>query len=545
MSGISFLRADDLVKSYGGRRVLDEVSFIASPGQRVGLVGENGAGKSTLLRVLAGVVEPDSGTVLRPKSFGVWWQEPVFAPGTCVRDVLDDALSEIRVVTARLDNLGEHMAGGENNPALLAEYGDLLNWAQDHGLWDADRRAELVLAGLGVSFPDTGRQVSSLSGGHRRRLGLAALLIGQPEAVLLDEPTNHLDDEAIEFLEHHLSGLPGIVVVASHDRVFLNQVCTHIIDLDPCLTGGVTRYTGAYTEYREAQRLERVRWEQQYVAEQEELARMRHVVTVTAHSVSHARAIKDNNKMAYGNQGDRVHQQISRRVRNARNRLDALNADQVRKPPAPLRFNATLAKKPFTDRVAVTMRKVRLDNRLDIDTLDIGIADRVMVTGLNGSGKSTLLAMLAGRLAPHTGQILRAPGLEIGLLEQHTVFPDYQQSPRNIYHQAVNTGNKNVQPPVPLAQLGLLPPQDLDRPVGQLSMGQQRRIALAILLAYPPNMVLLDEPTNHLSLSLIEELQDAMKTTPGALVVASHDRWLRRTWNGTVITIANGRIIAT
>jgi macrolide transport system ATP-binding/permease protein len=536
VSEISFLQASGLVKSYGGRRILGGVSFIASPGQRVGLVGENGVGKSTLLRLLAGVDEPDSGSVSRPDDCGFLWQELPFQMDARVQDILDDALSEIRRAKHTLNELSAQMAGGPDDAELLAEYGELLEWAQDHGLWDADRRAAVVLAGLGLSLPDTSRRLGSLSGGQRRRLGIAALLIRQPGTLLLDEPTNHLDDEALEFLEQQLSDLPGIVVVASHDRVFLDQVCTHIVDLDPHADGGTTRHGGAYSDYLEAKRLERSRWEQQYEAEQDELAELRHAVAVTARSVNHARAMRDGNKMAYARHGGRVQRQISRRVRNAQHRLDELDRDQVRKPPEPLRFNAALTGNTPTGQIAVSLRAARFSDRLAVDHLDIDSKARLMVTGPNGAGKSTLLKLVAGRLTPDSGEVLRARGLQIALLEQDTAFSDSQQSPRRLYELA--GGDRTT----PLAHLGLLSPRDLDRPVGRLSTGQQRRFALALLLVRPPGVLLLDEPTNHLSLALVEEMEEALESAPGAIVVATHDRWLRRNWNGTAISVIDGRV---
>ncbi|HEX8866881.1 MAG TPA: ATP-binding cassette domain-containing protein, partial [Lentzea sp.] len=476
-----------------------------------------------------GVEEPDDGVVQRPADCGFLWQELPFRAGAVVQDVLDDALAEIRAAAARLDELSLTL----DSPAALAEYGDLLEWAQDHDLWDADRRAELVLAGLGLSDVEGARPLDTLSGGQRSRVALAALLIRQPRALLLDEPTNHLDDEAVSFLEQLLSRLPGTVVVASHDRVFLDEVCTDIVDLDPA-RDGVTRYGGTYTDYLEAKRLERVRWEQQFAQEQDELASLRVSVEVTAHQVNHQRVMKDNNKVAYDRHGGRVQKQISRRVRNAQQRLDELTRTQVRRPPAPLRFNGAMTGEVRLGQFALSLRDVRLSGRLDIGRLDVPASSRLMITGPNGAGKSTLLRILAGALTPDAGDVRRARGVRVGLLEQDVVFPDLSRSARQLYAQ--------VSSPIPLSQLGLLASGDLDRPVGELSIGQRRRVALALLIARPPDVLLLDEPTNHLSLSLASELEDALQAAPGAVVIASHDRWLRRNWEGPELALRSGRV---
>jgi ATPase subunit of ABC transporter with duplicated ATPase domains len=181
--------------------------------------------------------------------------------------------------------------------------------------------------------------VRTLSGGERLRLSLACAFAGDrpPALLVLDEPTNHLDDAATEFLETHLAGLPGAIVFASHDRVFLDAVCTDIVDLDPAL-GGATRYGGTYTDYLAAKAVEQARWEQRYAKEQDELAHLRHAVAVTARQVSHHRSRGNTSKLAYDYSGNRVQKQVSRRVRNARQRLTELAESQVRKPPEPLRF---------------------------------------------------------------------------------------------------------------------------------------------------------------------------------------------------------------
>jgi macrolide transport system ATP-binding/permease protein len=521
-----YLLARDLDKVYGDRRVLDGVSLTVSPGQRLGLVGENGVGKSTLLRLLAGVEEADGGEIIRPADCGFLAQELPYSAGQTVQDVIDDALAEIRAADRRLNDL----SGRLNEPSALAEYGDVLEWAQAHDLWDADRRAALVLEGLGLADIGADRPLGSLSGGQRSRLGLAALLIHQPRALLLDEPTNHLDDAAMRFLERQLSRLPGVVVLASHDRVFLDAVCTTIVDLDPT-RAGITLYSGAYTDYLDAKRAERARWEQQYQTEQEELTQLKHSVAVTARNVAHNRAPRDNDKMSYNFFGGRVQKQVSRRVRNAQQRLDELTRSQVRKPPAPLRFSANLTAAPTPDELALSLRQVRVKGRLDIGSLDVVTGDRLMITGSNGAGKSTLLHVLAGRLAPDNGVVRRARGVRIGLLEQDVVFDEPAKTARQLYSGAV-----------PLSELGLVAPRDVDRPVGHLSVGQRRRLALAMLIGKPPDVLLLDEPTNHLSLGLVEELEDALQSAPGAVVIASHDRWLRRNWQGAELALQEGHV---
>ncbi|MFF2624563.1 ABC-F family ATP-binding cassette domain-containing protein [Kitasatospora griseola] len=546
------LIAHDLVRVLGGRRILDGLSLTAAPGRRLGLIGENGCGKSTLLRVLAGVDEPDAGSVDRPADLGYLHQEIPFDAATTVAAVLDDALREARTDLAELDRLGADLAelpdGDPRLPDLLAAYGARLEQAQDREAWDADRRAALLLDGLGLAAVAPQRALGSLSGGQRGRLALAALLVRRPAAVLLDEPTNHLDDGAAAFLEEQLRSLPGTVVVASHDRAFLDAVCTDLLDLDPAADGPV-RFGGGYRAYLDAKRARRHRWERRFADEQRELAELRRSVEVTAHRVAPDRGPTDNEKMGYGHRAGRVQQQISRRVRDAAGRLADLERRQVAEPPAALRFAPdALATGPDAlatgpDALAsgpeqevpdplVTLHRLRVPGRLALDALDVAADERLLITGGNGTGKSTLLAVLAGRLDA-TGRVHRRPDLTVGLLTQDTVFERPDRTARDTYELALGPDRAER---VPLASLGLLAATDLDRPVGFLSVGQRRRLALALLVARPPQLLLLDEPTNHLSPVLCDELEEAMGAEgPGAIVVAAHDRWLRRRWQGREI----------
>ncbi|HXV94594.1 MAG TPA: ABC-F family ATP-binding cassette domain-containing protein [Pseudonocardia sp.] len=536
-SALPAVAARDLVRTYRGRRVLDGVSLVAAPGHRIGLVGENGAGKSTLLRLLAGVEEPDAGTVQRPADLGFLAQELPFAATARVADVLAEALSEPREAVRAVERLTAELARAPGDTAVADAVGAALARAEALDAWDAERRAEVVLAGLGLAGLERDRTLGTLSGGQRRRLGLAALLVRRPSALVLDEPTNHLDDGAAAFLEEELRRLPGAVVAASHDRAFLDAVCTDVVDLDPAL-GGPTRYGGAYGDYLAERRAERERWAQRHAAEQAELAELRHAVAVTSRRVAHDRAPRDNARMLYDYRAGRVQKEVSRRVRNAERRLAELTREQVPPPPRPLRFTATLGA-PGTA-PAAALRGIRVPGRLAVERLDIGAVDRVLVTGPNGAGKSTLLAVLAGLLEPADGQVHLRRGLRVGLLAQESTLGDgpAARSAGAVYAERLGAEHAER---VPLVSLGLLSPRDVDRPVGELSVGQRRRLELALLVAGSPHLLLLDEPTNHLSPALAGELEEALGSSPGAVVVASHDRWLRRRWNGREFVLREGR----
>ncbi|SCF07318.1 macrolide transport system ATP-binding/permease protein [Micromonospora coriariae] len=539
MSTRPALIAHDLLRVRGERRVLDGVSLTAAPGHRIGLIGENGTGKTTLLRVLAGVDQPDSGTVARPPNLGFLHQEMPYDPSATLAAILDDALREARADLAELDRLGAALSdapeGAERHAQLLAAYGEALERAQDRDAWDADRRGVTVLAGLGLGEMAHDRTLSELSGGQRGRLALAAMLIRRPDALLLDEPTNHLDDAAAAFCEDQLRAMPGVVVVASHDRAFLDAVCTDVIDLDPAVEGPV-RYGGGYSAYLAQKRAEAERWRRRYDDEQVRLADLRQAAAVTGHQVAPGRGPRDSEKMGYGHTAGRVQNQISRRVRDATRRLETLEREQVAAPPEPLRFHAPVLATGAGDDVIATLRQVRVPGRLRVAHLEVTASDRLLVSGPNGAGKSTLLAVLAGRVGG-TGAVWRRPDLRVGLLAQDTTFDDPLRTARDVFGRAVGAERAEA---VPLSSLGLLAPADLDRAVAELSVGQRRRLALAVLVADPPELLLLDEPTNHLSPRLCDELEEALGTGPGAIVVASHDRRLRSRWPGRQVTLAVG-----
>jgi macrolide transport system ATP-binding/permease protein len=514
---LSPLRADGISVHYGDRRVLSDVSLTVPPGARIGLIGENGVGKSTLLRVLAGAETPDSGVVSRPRRVGFLWQEVRFRPEDTLAALMEDALAEVRAIERGLEAASVALAG--DDPAAAARYDEALSAAERAEVWTAESRRDALLDGLGVGGIPLARRLSEVSGGQRSRFALAALLLGRPDALLLDEPTNHLDDAAAAFLESQLLGWHGPVLFASHDRAFLDSAATGLLDLDPTRSG-TTVFGGGYS-----------------ADEQAELAALKHAVEVTARSIAWSGKVRDNDKFVKSYKGNTLDRQISRRIRNADGRLDELTKSQVRKPPKPLGFTGIPAGfQRLGDEAGSLLQAddLHVPGRLTLSRFAVEAESRVLVTGPNGAGKSTLLSVLAGRIVPLVGTVHRRRGLRVELLEQDVRFADPTQTPRRIYELAL--GERRAET-VPLSGLGLLAPRDLDREVGLLSVGQQRRLALALIMARPPHVFLLDEPTNHLSLGLATELEEALGGYPGAVVVASHDRWLRERWGGDVVAL--------
>jgi macrolide transport system ATP-binding/permease protein len=515
------LQITDLVYSYADRRVLDGVSLSVTPGATVGLVGENGSGKSTLLQIAAGLRDADGGAVQVPDDLGYFSQDSGLDPSASLAQVMYDALAPLHQGIERLEAIADQL---DHRPDLADDYARLLDWAMVHDAWDADRRAEVAAHRLGLGGLDQTRTVASMSGGERSRLALAALLTRRPEVLLLDEPTNHLDDEALNFLEYELNSMGGATLVASHDRVFLDRVCTAIVDLDPSHFGtdgrGGRLFSGNFTDYLAAKRASRHRWQEEFEAQQDELADLRVAARTTNTDIAHDRGPRDNDKFIYGFKGQRVQATVSRRRRNAEQRIELLERSRIPKPPAVMEFSGSFDRQPIA---AVSVRGACVQGRLRCDRLDVIPGEHLLVTGINGAGKSTLLDLIAGRRAPDSGRV-EVRARQIGLLTQDVSLPDRDKSASDVFHA--------VDPRITLSSLGLLHPREHGRPLGELSLGQQRRVELALLIACQPDLLLLDEPTNHLSLALVDELEEALAASPVTVILASHDRWIRGRWTG-------------
>ncbi|MGW6729128.1 ABC-F family ATP-binding cassette domain-containing protein [Nocardia sp. NPDC055029] len=472
-------------KSYADRPVLDTVTATIRPGERVGIVGENGSGKSTLLRVLAGLDRADTGSVIVGADGGLGHLAQTLA-GDTVGAAIELALAELRDLER-----GMHAAAEAQD---MDRYGELLTRFEARDGYTADARVDASLHGLGLAGIDHDRSLDSLSGGERARLGLACLLAASPEVLLLDEPTNHLDENALTWLENRLRTHHGTVVLVSHDRIFLDRVVTAIIEV---ADGGLTRFGGGYTGYLAEKAAARVRWEQEYAQWRSEIGRLEEFATTTAQQVAHGRAMSDNNKMAYDRNAGRVQSSVASRVRQTTERLRRLRADPVPSPPEPLRFRGRFA-------------AVGSHTEFVIGPVTLGPRGRLLIHGPNGAGKSTLLDAI------HAS----APG-RVGYLRQEDRFdPDRSVTETYGFGRAA------------LVATGLFAPELLDRPIGTLSEGQRRRLSLARVLAGDHDLLLLDEPTNHLSLTLVDEVEQALHDYRGAVVVVSHDRALRRRFRG-------------
>ncbi|ADB35944.1 ABC transporter related protein [Kribbella flavida DSM 17836] len=524
------LSLQQVSKAYDHRVVLDQVGCAFPPGRISGLIGENGSGKSTLLRLLAGVEQPDDGTVTVVASGGVGFlaQDNPLPLHLDVAAVADHALADLRAIESRLHEVEQLLADG--NLEVLDEYGDLQSAFEAREGYDADARLARAMHGLGLSALPGDRRLSELSGGELARLHLAAVLAASPEVLLLDEPTNHLDVAATVWLEDHLRSRSGTTVVVSHDRAFLERVASTLFEVDGD-THRVTRYGNGYDGYLSEKAAERARAEQTRQLWEDEVAAMKLAVGTAADRVAYGRPMSDNNKMAYDRAGGRVNEAERSKTRNAKERLRRLEADPPPVPAKPLRFAASLRTAGATSGVLVNAVEVSVQGRLAPVSLEVPAGGRVLITGANGAGKSTLLDVLAGRLAPDTGFVEHRGRL--GYLSQEVVEPRPDERLRTALARHRGAGG-----------LGLFRPDQLQTRVGALSTGQRRRLALARLLTAQYDVMLLDEPTNHLSLVLVEELEAALDAYEGALVVVSHDRRFVSRWRGEILELKENTLVS-
>lgn len=529
LDGISF--------SYpGGKRVLTDISFAVPSGSVTGLIGENGAGKSTLLSVISRELVPDTGELITPPVTGFIAQEtslPFTEPASML---IDAAVAELRNVEADITRLGEAMstAEGADNAALAADFDLALARAEQSGVWELDARIATVLAGLGLANVPLSTPLGEMSGGQRRRFALATLLLRPVDAMVLDEPTNHLDDEAVDFLVGELEAFKGPVLVASHNRYFLDTVCDGIVDLDLGLgaEGGFgeetrqgARFSGAFSDYLAAREDRRRRWESDYAAQEHERTRLEKAAEQDEEDIFHSHENKTETRKAAKFYSDKAAKTVGNRRRSARLRLEALEREAIPAPPARLAFRGVPEHTATSIGVpAIVTKGLAVPERLAPLDLKVQPGEQLLIEGPNGSGKSTLLKILDGTLTDYEGECLIPEEYTVARLEQDDNWQDLSVTAAEAF--AARTGETGPT----LVEMGLMTQAQSEKKLEDLSLGQRRRVSLGIILSSPPDLLLLDEPTNHLSLALAEELEHALLDFAGTVVITSHDRWVRRQW---------------
>jgi macrolide transport system ATP-binding/permease protein len=544
------LQVRDISKSYAQRVILRGITFALNHGDRFGLVGANGAGKSTLLRVIASVEPADSGAIqLGPSvELGYLEQTPSFAPGQTIESLLAEAAGQLRQIEIQMRELEAVMAAPADDAMLgatLAEYGALTTRYQDLGGYDLEHRLAEMLAGLGLSSLPLDRQVEQLSGGERARIGLAALLLRAPGALLLDEPTSHLDDHAAAWLADYLRRYSGAALIVSHDRAFLNDSVTRILELDE-RERTLTEYVGDYDAYARVKATARVRWEEEYERQREEMTQLRSRMRESAQSTSHPRPVEQTRytKMAYDAHGAAAQNRAARDIRNAAERLKRIEEHPIPKPPKTMRFTQVFRSDSPRTELLISAEGIskQLGGRTLLRPTDLIVTPEVRFTlvGPNGAGKTTLLRLLLGLLEPDTGSVRVASTARIGYLAQDPAPAAPGVSLLQAYRESYEGPDASFI--AGLIGYGLFQLEDMETPVSALSLGQRRKLEIARLLAARPTVLALDEPSNYISLDLLEAFEQAIIAFPGPVLAVSHDRAFIRHFGADTLEVSDGAL---
>jgi len=539
---MSTLTTQNLSLSFGAFDVFGGVSVNIANDAKVGLIGPNGIGKTSLLRILAGIITPTTGsvTVAKGRRLGYLRQEAVRALAACENTVYAEMLTVfagLQEQQVRLHEMEARMAAGDYSDELLETYGELQESFERSGGYDYDLRIQRTLQGLGLGKEHWDMPIAHLSGGQKTRALLARLLLEKPDLLMLDEPTNHLDTEAIEWLEHTLSEWDGAVLVASHDRYFLDNTVNTIWEMSRT---GIESYSGNYSAYL-LQREEHWEYYQRVFAEEKArlLKQVDFIQRNWVRASTHARALgllrRVSREIAaietYGIMVLRNGQKWSQLGLRSDKPLDVVEA--IRKVNA-----LELEGRPPRIRPRLTPAHNSGNIVLRADGVTIGYPGNLLfcaeevvlrrgvcaaLPGPNGSGKTAFLKTLLGQLGALEGQVHLGASLKIGYFAQahDNLNPDNTVLDELISHQELHAGQARSY----LAQY-LFRGDDVFKPVSALSGGERGRLALAILSLDGANFLLLDEPTNHLDLPAQEALQEVLENFPGTILLVSHDRYL-------------------
>ncbi|MDQ1124415.1 ABC-F family ATP-binding cassette domain-containing protein [Microbacterium trichothecenolyticum] len=520
------LVAQNLAGGHGHRTLFDGVDLTVAPGDVIGVVGANGAGKSTLLRLLAGVDEPQAGSIsLAPADAFVGWlpQEHERVPGETVAHYIarrTGCAEATREMDATAAALGDPDAEGADDAYATA----LERWLAS-GAADLDERLPQVLADLGLDV-GSDAEMTGLSGGQAARVGLAALLLSRFDIALLDEPTNDLDLDGLERLETFVKGLRGGVVLVSHDREFLARSVTRVLELDLAQNSHRV-YGGGYDAYLEERatlrRQAREKYEEYAETKADLVSRARTQREWSSQGVRNAMKKSPDNDKIRRKAATESSEKQAQKVRQMESRIARL--EEVEEPRKEWHLEFTIGSAPRSSSVVSTLSGAVFrqgDFTLGPVSLQVNAGERIGITGPNGAGKSTLLRGILGRQVPDEGTASLGASVEIGEIDQARSLLVGDRPLAETFEgfvPALNSGEVRTL----LAKFGLKA-DHVTRPVDGLSPGERTRAGLALLQARGVNVLVLDEPTNHLDLPAIEQLEQALESYTGTLLLVTHDR---------------------
>lgn len=518
------LRLESISKIYPGNPVLKDVTWEVKPGDRIGLVGVNGAGKSTQLKIVAGEIEPTSGEVIRPAGLRVAYltQEFEVEPTRTVREEFWTVFEDANAVQLQLTRVQQQM-----ETASSEELDDLIRALDRHQRqfealdgYGLDAKIEKILPEVGFVAEDGDRLVSAFSGGWQMRMSLGKILLQDPDLLLLDEPTNHLDLETIEWLENYLKGVKTPMVIVSHDRAFLDRLCTQIVETER----GVSRnYLGNYTQYLEQKAEAQAAQLSTYERQQKEIAKQQQFVERFRASATRSTQAKSREKQL-------------EKIELVEAPTSELRSLQFQFPPAPRSGREVVVIEDLThtygDKILFLGANLLIER-----------GDRIAFLGPNGAGKSTLLRFITGKENPESGKVA---------IGEHNVIPSYFEQNQAEALDLQKTAMDTIHDEVPdwkneevrtLLGRFLFSGESAFKKVEALSGGEKARLALAKMLLRPANLLILDEPTNHLDIPSKEMLEEALQTYDGTVLIVSHDRYFISKVANKIVELRDGELV--
>jgi ATP-binding cassette subfamily F protein 3 len=517
------LRLEHVSKMYPTGEVLKDINWEVKPGDRIGLVGVNGAGKSTQLKIIAGEIEPTTGEVIRPSSLQIAYltQEFEVDPSRTVREEFWRAFRQANEVHEALAQVHHQMetASPEELEQLLPKMDRLQRQFEAMEGYTLDARIEKILPELGFELEDGDRLVSSFSGGWQMRMSLGKILLQQPDILLLDEPTNHLDLETIEWLETYLKGVTTPMVIVSHDRAFLDRLCTQIVETE---RGVSTTYLGNYSAYLQQKQEQQGMQLSAYERQQKELDKQQAFVDRFRASATRSTQAKSREKQL-------------EKIERVEAPTAVLKTLKFRFLPAPRSGREVVIIQDLTHAYGDKILFLGVE-------LLIERGDRIAFLGPNGAGKSTLLHLIMGMEQPTDGTVS---------LGDHNVIPNYFEQNQAEALDLSKTVMDTIHDEVPdwtneevrtlLGQF-LFSGDMVFKTVAALSGGEKARLALAKMLLIPANLLILDEPTNHLDIPAKEMLEESLKTYDGTVLIVSHDRYFISQVANKIVEIRDGEL---
>jgi len=538
------LTAHHIHKTYGIQPILQDISFSISNRERTGLIGPNGCGKTALMRILAGIEQPDSGNVVstRPNlRIGYLAQGMDFENDETLQTALSLNPISQADIESEITSLASALSSNPNDSRIQAQYDSALNQLSAVGSQPSAVLGPLGLADLPLDTP-----VSHLSGGQKTRLMLARVLLEEPHLLLLDEPTNHLDIEMLEWLEGWLTRFKGAALIVSHDRAFLDNTVTSILELDP-VTHHTKSYPGNYADYLEQRLSEREKQAQAYQDQQDEIAQLRaaaaHIRGLTKMRKGGKADPKNTDGFSVGFFGNRATKRTAGRAKHIEARIEKiLTEEQIEKPRSSWQIKLDFGAPAHQSKDVLVTEKLSVgyDRPLLTDlNLHIRAGQRIALTGPNGTGKTTLIRTIAGKLNPLAGNLKLGTTVKLGYMtqEQELLNPGF-----NALQSIQSVAALNETEARNFLHYFLFKGDDALRPTRELSFGERARLQLALLVAQGCTFLLLDEPINHLDIPSRARFEEALANFKGTILAVVHDRYFIERLASDVWTVKDRKV---